>query len=133
MTEIASMLYDDWSQQIAGLTDALGLGNLDKLLGTDAGENPAAGFAGGMLAQQKELFDSLFEMTIASVGSGPSKTRCRSSMSAYSIGKTSADDFHSESVNIIGGGFPPSPHARSTAPTAASRSSGTLSRMTRIL
>jgi hypothetical protein len=70
MTEIASMLYDDWGKQFAGLTDALGLGNLDKLLGTDAagddaGDNPAAGFAGGMLAQQKELFESLLEMTIA--------------------------------------------------------------------
>ena len=70
MTQIASMLYDDWGKQIEGLTASLGLGNLDKLLGADAlgeggGENPAADFAGGMLGQQKDLFDSLLEMTIA--------------------------------------------------------------------
>ena len=76
MTSIASMLYQDMGKQLEGLSGALGVGGLDKIMGAlggdddtadkgDAPANPAAEMLGNMLGQQKQIFDSLFEMTIA--------------------------------------------------------------------
>ncbi len=83
MTAIASMLYEDWGKQLAGLTDALGMGALDKIMGgfdedgaadapaagnaeeDAAADNPAGGFVKDMLGGQKAMLDSIFETTIA--------------------------------------------------------------------
>ncbi len=79
MTGIASVLYGDMGAQLGGLMSSLSLPGADKLLeslgddtlGGDAttpGDNSANGaldMVGGMLGQQKEMFDSLLETTIA--------------------------------------------------------------------
>lgn len=83
-TSIASMLYQDMGKQLEGLAGALGAGGLDKVMGglglDDEGgaqpgqaapaepatpENPAGDMLKGLLGQQKELLDSMFEVTIA--------------------------------------------------------------------
>ncbi|HEX8552693.1 MAG TPA: M1 family aminopeptidase [Abditibacteriaceae bacterium] len=75
MTAIASMLYGDLGKELGGLAESLGAPGvnakaLENLLGDDApaatnDANPAADLLGGMLGQQKEVLDSVFEMTIA--------------------------------------------------------------------
>lgn len=79
MTGIASGLYGDMGAQLGGLMSSLSLPGADKLLeslGDDTvgggaatpGENGAGGaldMVGGVLGQQKEMFDSLLETTIA--------------------------------------------------------------------
>ena len=79
MTGIASGLYGDMGAQLGGLMSSLSLPGADKLLeglgddtlGGDAatpgdhGANGALDMVGGMLGQQKEMFDSLLETTIA--------------------------------------------------------------------
>jgi hypothetical protein len=84
---IASMLYDDIGAQLGGLTTSLSLPGADKLLeslgddtlgGGEAGNggaaapaddggdaNPMTDMVGGILGQQKDIFDSLLETTIA--------------------------------------------------------------------
>jgi hypothetical protein len=80
LTSIASMLYGDLGAQMGQLADVLGAGNLDQILGgfeddapktkAKAGaqklpDNPASEMLGSLLGGQKEMFDSIFEMTIA--------------------------------------------------------------------
>ena len=73
MIGIASMLYGDMGAQLGGLTSSLNLPGADKLLeslGDEGGAaaatgNPMADMLGGVLGQQKQMFDSLLEMTIA--------------------------------------------------------------------
>lgn len=85
MTSIASSLFEDLGKQLGGLADSLGVpglnaADLDKLIGDEDGPsmagpaapggegaaaNPAADFLGGMMGQQKEMFDSILEVTIA--------------------------------------------------------------------
>lgn len=79
LVSIASFLFDDMDKQIQQLAGALGVNGLDKMLGdlglNDAengggggaakNDNPAQDLLGGMLGQQKAIFDSLLEMTIA--------------------------------------------------------------------
>ena len=54
-------------------------------------------------------------------GGSPYSTRWRSRMSAYSIGKMSAEPRHSVVVSVSGAGLPASVHARDAADAAASR------------
>jgi hypothetical protein len=78
MTSIASMLYQDMGEQLEGLAGALGVGGLDKIMGALGGDddadgkgdeaaaqNPAGEMLTNMLGEQKQIFDSLFEVTIA--------------------------------------------------------------------
>ena len=77
MTGIASGLYGDMGAQLGGLVSSLSLPGADKLLeslgdttmrgGADAGgaDNGMMGMIGGVMGQQKEMFDSLLETTIA--------------------------------------------------------------------
>ena len=73
MIGIASMLLGDLGAQLGGLTSSLGLPSADKLLeslGDEGGAasatgNPMTDMLGGILGQQKAMFDSLLEMTIA--------------------------------------------------------------------
>jgi aminopeptidase N len=82
LVSIASFLFDDMDKQFGQLAGALGVGDVDKLLGdlglnedgageapkkadADAHDNPAQDMLGGMLGQQKAIFDSLLEVTIA--------------------------------------------------------------------
>jgi hypothetical protein len=84
MTTIASMLYGDLGKELGGLADALGAPGVDSkalenLIGDDdapgdakgtvekapENQNPAADLLGSLLGGQKEILDSLFEMTIA--------------------------------------------------------------------
>jgi hypothetical protein len=75
LVSIASFLFDDMDKQMNQLAAGLGVGDLDKMLANlrlneDAGAanqnaNPAQDMLGGMLGQQKAIFDSLLEMTIA--------------------------------------------------------------------
>lgn len=82
LTSISAALYGDLGKQLSGLAGALGGGNLDGLLGgleEDGGEpapqktatkpaapeNPASELLQSLLGQQKGVFDSIFEMTIA--------------------------------------------------------------------
>lgn len=78
---IASMLYEDMGAQLGGMVTSLNLPGADKLLeslGDDTlaggaapaeeagGEgNPMTDMVGGILGQQKQIFDSLLETTIA--------------------------------------------------------------------
>ena len=68
---IASMLYGDFSKQLGGLVSTLNLPGADALLkdfgdeATGAGASPANDLLGGVLGQQKEMWDSTLEMTIA--------------------------------------------------------------------
>ncbi len=85
---IASMLYGDMGAQLGGLTSSLQLPGADKLLeslgddsmsaggggagagasGAENGEeggNPMTDMLGGILGQQKQIFDSILETTIA--------------------------------------------------------------------
>jgi hypothetical protein len=82
MTAIASSLYGDMGKQIEALAGSMGLGGLDKLFGDELGggaagndnaaDAPDAGAAGaasgmvqGILGEQKQMLDSIFEATIA--------------------------------------------------------------------
>ena len=84
MTAIASMLYDDLGAQLGALGQSLGgdmsggamgdfLGDLDKEAfggaapkpNDEAANNPAADMLGGILGEQKQIFDSILEVTIA--------------------------------------------------------------------
>jgi hypothetical protein len=81
---IASMLFGDMGSQLGGMVSSLGLPGADKLLeslGDDTltggaapaggldeemgAGNPASEMLGGILGQQKDIFDSLLEETIA--------------------------------------------------------------------
>lgn len=81
MTSIASMLYQDLGKQLGQLAGMLGAGNLNQIFGgleEDAPaqpknqpgnqhlpDNPASEMLTSILGGQKEIFDSMFEMTIA--------------------------------------------------------------------
>lgn len=76
LTSIASMLYGDWSKELSQLAGALGAGGLGGLFGgaeEDAPkkggqqlpENPASDLLNSVLGGQKDMLDSLFEVTIA--------------------------------------------------------------------
>ena len=85
LTSISCSLYQDLGKEMNGLASGLGAGDLDKLMGAmeeDGGDakaapakpaapanegaaNPATDMLQGLLGQQKGIFDSLFEMTIA--------------------------------------------------------------------
>ena len=82
LTAISSMLYEDLGKQLGALAGVLGAGNLDQIMAgiegdmgaapaaagkTNTGlpDNPASEFLTDMLGQQKQIFDSLFEVTIA--------------------------------------------------------------------
>jgi hypothetical protein len=75
LVSIASFLFDDMDKQMNQLAAGLGVGDLDKMLANlglneDEGAanenaNPAQDMLGGMLGQQKAIFDSLLEVTIA--------------------------------------------------------------------
>jgi aminopeptidase N len=73
MTAIASMLYGDWGKQIEALAGSMGLGGMDKLFADEADgategradAGAAGGFVQGMLGEQKQMLDSIFETTIA--------------------------------------------------------------------
>ncbi len=75
MIGIASMLYGDMGAQLGGLTTSLQLPGADKLLESlgdeggalkdEGGANPMGDMLGGILGQQKDIFDSLLEETIA--------------------------------------------------------------------
>lgn len=74
LTSIASMLYGDWGKELGQLAGLLGGGgNLGGLLGGDEAanpqgqqpENPAADMLNGILGGQKDMMESVFEMTIA--------------------------------------------------------------------
>jgi hypothetical protein len=76
MTAIASSLYGDMGKQIEALAGSMGLGNLDKLFGDELGGGAggdnnapdtaaAGGMVQGILGEQKQMLDSIFEATIA--------------------------------------------------------------------
>ncbi|MBW3635511.1 MAG: M1 family metallopeptidase [Armatimonadetes bacterium] len=72
MIGIASMLYGDLGSQLSGMMTSLNLPGADKLLeslgdegGAAKADNPAADMLGGILGQQKEMWDSILETTIA--------------------------------------------------------------------
>ncbi len=78
MTGIASGLYGDMGAQLGGLMSSLSLPGADKLLESlgddtlnggaapdDGGAGAMTGMIGGVLGQQKEMFDSLLETTVA--------------------------------------------------------------------
>lgn len=81
MTSVASMLYQDLGAQLGQLAGALGAGGLDQILGgfeedaaqqpkkappgAQTADNPAGEMLNSVLGQQKEMFDSIFEITIA--------------------------------------------------------------------
>ena len=86
MTAIASMLYDDLGAQLGALGQSLGAGMTGGPMGDFLGDldkeayggntqpqanepaetnNPAADMLGGILGEQKQIFDSLLEVTIA--------------------------------------------------------------------
>ncbi|MDQ3814528.1 MAG: hypothetical protein M3347_11330 [Armatimonadota bacterium] len=85
LTSVSSMLYEDMGKQLNALAGELGAGSLDKIMADlegDMGEaappaknknrtepelsdNPASDFLKGMLGQQKQILDSMFEITIA--------------------------------------------------------------------
>jgi hypothetical protein len=76
LTAIAPMLYVDWNKQMQQMAGQMGTQGLDKLAGITAGAQPAeqqpgspsaglAAFLGTFLGQQKEMLDSVMEMTIA--------------------------------------------------------------------
>ena len=73
LTSIASMLYGDLNKELGQLSNVLGAGGgLGGLLGGDENtaqknqvQNPAGEMLSGLLGGQKEIFDSLLEMTIA--------------------------------------------------------------------
>ncbi len=88
MTAIASMLYEDLGAQLGALGQSLGAGGMDGKMGDFLGDleneayggqtqsqapvnegadanNPAADMLGGILGEQKQIFDSLLEVTVA--------------------------------------------------------------------
>ena len=80
LTSIASLLYGDWGKELGALAGSLGAGGLGGLFGgadentapkkgaaQGAGlpENPASDLLNSLLGGQKEMLDSVFEMTIA--------------------------------------------------------------------
>src|SRR5437879_5126879 len=60
-----------------------------------------------------------------SKGGSPCSTLCCSRMSAYSIGKMSAEPRHSDVVSVSGAGFPASVQAREAADAAERRAAST--------
>ena len=82
LTSVASMLFEDWSKSLGGISGGQGLGSLDSLLAALSGGapgsaarrqspapsapgNPGTDLLGSVLGPQMEMLQSLFEMTIA--------------------------------------------------------------------
>ncbi len=69
LTSIASMLYGDWGKELGQLAGSLGAGGLfsgeAKKGAHQLPDNPASDMLNSLLGGQKEMLDSVFEMTIA--------------------------------------------------------------------